>query len=567
MLLTIGAQAQDLTILVNKKGKVGFADRNGNEVIKCEYENAQPFVDGVAIVTKSGKSGIIDATGTVLLPLKYKQITPWTDELYIISTGKKYGLATHRGEIVLPVKYSNISKPNCYGKAMITFGGSHTTTDDNKTYLSGAYRGIINAKGEILIPAKYNGLYEFGDVSGTEFPYYEGKRIMYRKHCTTDTLMSDCKLMGYSINYLTAKNSGIIDERGNILLKNRVYDYVMYPQSGMIRYYNAKGKNTICGYHNLENGNNMEVATFTGKPEEIKFWTHGDFIGNIAPVNGETWSFIDKEGKTLRSGYSSLKHDINTGLWAARNASGQWDVFDDNNQNVDALCGFAEIIFPANKCGTDLFVVCKDGKYGCITRDGSIVIPMEYEAMTANTYDVVGVKKNGKWGLLKEDNTTIIPEEYINLIMPEEENAQHLWVQKEDSLYYHDNIASNDIATIGYKWVTNFKHGIALVAPQELTVEDTQTNRAQIFASQDKTFQLDMSQMVNHFGYLMNTDNTILAELPIYILVKDAIIKEITKRGGRALTKSETKKILQDITAKYRSYDLDSTLDNNEWDY
>ena len=31
------AQAQDLTIHVNKKGKVGFVDKNGAEVIKCAY--------------------------------------------------------------------------------------------------------------------------------------------------------------------------------------------------------------------------------------------------------------------------------------------------------------------------------------------------------------------------------------------------------------------------------------------------------------------------------------------------------------------------------------------------
>lgn len=52
------AQAQDLTIHVNKKGKVGFVDKNGAEVIKCAYESAYPFSGGYAIVTKSGKSGI-----------------------------------------------------------------------------------------------------------------------------------------------------------------------------------------------------------------------------------------------------------------------------------------------------------------------------------------------------------------------------------------------------------------------------------------------------------------------------------------------------------------------------
>lgn len=50
--------AQDLTIHVNKKGKVGFVDKKGKEVIKCEYESVTPFVNDVSIVTKSGKKGI-----------------------------------------------------------------------------------------------------------------------------------------------------------------------------------------------------------------------------------------------------------------------------------------------------------------------------------------------------------------------------------------------------------------------------------------------------------------------------------------------------------------------------
>lgn len=70
------AQAQDLTIHVNKKGKVGFVDKNGAEVIKCAYESAYPFSGGYAIVTKSGKSGIIDERGKVVLPLKYTSIMP-----------------------------------------------------------------------------------------------------------------------------------------------------------------------------------------------------------------------------------------------------------------------------------------------------------------------------------------------------------------------------------------------------------------------------------------------------------------------------------------------------------
>ena len=159
-MFSMNGQAQELKILVNKKGKIGYADLNGNEVIKCQYESAQPFNNGIAIVTKSGKSGIIDATGKVLLPLKYTQILTWNNELYIIKDGKKMGLADHQGKVVLPANYSHISRPNCYGKALVAVGGK-ATANEKKTYMANAKYGIIDTRGNILVTPKYKGLYEF----------------------------------------------------------------------------------------------------------------------------------------------------------------------------------------------------------------------------------------------------------------------------------------------------------------------------------------------------------------------------------------------------------------------
>lgn len=96
-------KAQDLKISVNEKGKVGFVDAQGNEVIKCQYEGAYPFENGYAIVSKSDKYGIIDATGKVVLSLKYDNISKWND-LYLIKNGKDLGLASTSGEIVLEAR-------------------------------------------------------------------------------------------------------------------------------------------------------------------------------------------------------------------------------------------------------------------------------------------------------------------------------------------------------------------------------------------------------------------------------------------------------------------------------
>ena len=137
LLFATSGVAQDLKIKVNEKGKVGFVDKSGNEVVKCMYESAMPFKGNVAVVTKGGKSGFIDKTGNVVLPLKYEKISSWGKGMYMIESGKQKGLADKEGNVVLDAKYSQISKPNCYGKALITLGGKSTSITASTSTVNG----------------------------------------------------------------------------------------------------------------------------------------------------------------------------------------------------------------------------------------------------------------------------------------------------------------------------------------------------------------------------------------------------------------------------------------------
>ena len=47
--LAASVQAQDLKISLNKKGKVGFVDSQGNVVVKCIYDSATPFEKGIVL--------------------------------------------------------------------------------------------------------------------------------------------------------------------------------------------------------------------------------------------------------------------------------------------------------------------------------------------------------------------------------------------------------------------------------------------------------------------------------------------------------------------------------------
>ena len=88
LLLSAGAQAQDLKPKVNEKGKVGFVDASGCEVVPCKYESAAPFEGGVAVVSKGGKYGLVNQQGTEIVKLQYEELTPWGNHLYLAKKSK-----------------------------------------------------------------------------------------------------------------------------------------------------------------------------------------------------------------------------------------------------------------------------------------------------------------------------------------------------------------------------------------------------------------------------------------------------------------------------------------------
>ena len=47
----------------------------------------------------------------------------------------------------------------------------------------------------------------------------------------------------------------------------------------------------------------------------------------------------------------------------------------------------------------------------------------------------------------------------------------------------------------------------------------------------------------------------------------ELVMEQLKKRGNRKLTEAEKKNILLDITKENRSYDLNSVLDEDEWNY
>ncbi len=564
------AQAQDLKIQANEKGKVGYVDQAGTEVIKCQYETAYPFENGYAIVGKGEKYGIIDATGKEVLPLKYTSITKWSNDVYLIKSGKSYGLAKKTGEIVLKPDYKLITSPNCYGKALVVSGGA-VTGEGDKQYYSNAKYGVVDASGRVVVEPKYKGLYEYSYAGENSAMLTEGARLRYSFHYLKDSLVTDCSYLGFSNDNDGVFKSGILDADGNEILKSGLYTFAMKPQSGMVRYYTCEKKKTICGYHNLATGQSFVAATFDANYEKIEHWTHGDFAGSVAPVyTGTEWTFIDKEGKTVRNGFKDVKHSQITHLWAATGADGKIKVFDENNNDVAALSNYDDILFPQIDGDKEVFIVKKGSVYGGVDRQGNTVIPFSYQKVIAPSYDVVRVCKNGMWGAVSPEGNVIVPTQYASVVEPSERGAQHFWVTKNDKRYYHYNAAVQKQAPTGYAMAYNFYKSVAQVRPVNMKLENSDINKAQVLPPNTPQVKIDTVQVQNYakdFGYLLSDKDELLFDRPVYVSNIGTVLSALEKVNFRKLNETEKKALLLYVTRQNRSYKLNETIGEDEWDY
>lgn len=560
--------AQDYTIKVNNKGKVGFVDAKGNEVVKCKYESAFPFSEGVAVVVKSGKYGVINDKGKEIVPTSYDIISPWAGNLFLVKKGKKCGLVNKQGKVVLPANYTMVSKPNKYGKALIAKGGKQTTSG-RSSYLQNAKFGIIEESGKVLIPASYKGLYEFASPMQGYYPYYEGTSLKFTNHCFGDTLETDCAYVGYSKNGFSTEKAGILDGNGKIKLKEGVYTYVMEPKSDMVRCYTKEKKRTKCGYHNLQTGKGFTAKTFPQQLKELNFFSHGDFCGSVAPVNGETWSFIDKSGKELHTGYSNIRHSSAKHLWAAEKGNA-WDVFDEDGKLKETLSGYEDIILPLVEGDDDIFCVKKNGKYGAINNNGNKVLDFDYDGSKGMVYGTIGVCKDGKWGILSTSENTIVPIQHNDVKMPDSRNATHYWVMEDDLKYHHYNVKSGKTAEQGFVTVTNFVDGVALVVPENMVVENTTLNRALLFPplTDQKTINTsDVQSQQTQFFFLLDENDEFVIQVPVTSYYKDAVLKKAKALGKHKLSEREQKDIILSVTRDNRSYDMQMPISETEWNY
>ena len=563
--LSLGISAQSLKLKVDNKGKVGFVDESGKEVIACKYQSATPFEEGISVVSSGDKYGMIDLNGKVLIAPKYNEITPWGKGMFLLKSGKKYGIAGKDGKIALEVKYSYISPANTYGKAWVSIGGKVVNFLGKKS-LSGAKYGVVNADGSIAIPANYKGLYEFSlNMIGTN-PYFEGQILGMPSHALGDTLKTDGKYYGFGKAELSTRDAGVITGDNKVLMPMGKATWVAQPQSDMVRCYLCKKSKTTIAYYNVSTAKLMEMGSYDKALNDMKFWSHSDFWGEIAAINStEGWKFIDKNGNVVLSGFSSVSHGQKAKAWAGYKEN-ECIVIDNNGKPFfkDGVT-FSAIRLSEMTDHQDIFAVSRDNKWGVINKEGATIVPFSYDNIYAIVYDFVFAKSGDNWGMVDLNNNVVVPLNYADLKMPTEAHPRFVWgKQASDSLWYAYDLTKKMQRKQGYKDAMNYKDGYAWVLPEGMVAENTPTMRCMMAkGTTDDYFNKVKASL---FGSVIGEDGDVYAEGPYYIDVLPKLIKLMHANGNKKLTKSQNKKMMLYITRDDRSYPMQK-IDEEDWDY
>ena len=130
---------------VKLNGKYGFIDKNGKEVIPCNYDGASIFNEGLAAIKLNGKWGFIDRDGIEVIPHRYEEVYAFGEGFVAIKLNGKWGFIDKSGREVIPCKYD--------GTYCFTGGLGSVRLQDKF--------GFVNKEGIEAIPCKYDAVDDF----------------------------------------------------------------------------------------------------------------------------------------------------------------------------------------------------------------------------------------------------------------------------------------------------------------------------------------------------------------------------------------------------------------------
>ena len=128
-------------------GKWGYIDKSGKQVIKCQYDYARDFSEGLAVVYAAGRYGYIDKSGRQIIKCQYNDAWPFSEGLAAVYIDGKWGYIDKSGKQIIKCQYD---------EAVVFSDGLAWVEADGQIL-------CIDKSGNQIIKSQYNDAWAFSE--------------------------------------------------------------------------------------------------------------------------------------------------------------------------------------------------------------------------------------------------------------------------------------------------------------------------------------------------------------------------------------------------------------------
>ena len=142
---------QSETISVQKDGKYGLLDMQGEIICEPLYDNIRPLRNGNVIVCKEKSWSLINRQGEILKNLEYDTIREFVDGFAIVALGGKKGIIDESGNVLGELKYDMIMPLEYTSR----YNEEDKFAEYFEAYVDGKW-GFLNKQGKEMSPFVYD---------------------------------------------------------------------------------------------------------------------------------------------------------------------------------------------------------------------------------------------------------------------------------------------------------------------------------------------------------------------------------------------------------------------------
>jgi antitoxin component YwqK of YwqJK toxin-antitoxin module len=411
----------------------GFKNYKNEWVIQPRFSNYK-VQGGFYIVTQNEKYGVLNYEGKIVIPLNYNKIEfsyepnnylERNNEEYYhskagyfkVSQNNRWGIIDQNNKLILPIQYD---RPGdlMNGRFIITSGNLYGFVDTTGYFFAPRFKYLIdlNDKSFLLFANAY--------PSPGRIPVKYGvinKNGVIIIPCIYDWISPSNK---NDLIWVQSGNKfGLFNTHGKKMLDTEYTPNRIYKPEDDRYYFDNKIRN---GMMMLYKQGKCGVLTTDGKiiaPFEYDSvrWVEGDYpnITNV-PVGcllkNKHWMAFDRNGSILSKPYEEMTPIVTS----------KYNYTEDVNQDFAAF-----------------FLVRRNGKFGIIDANDSVVIPFEYDFGFAEHAGKIGLIKDGiisfysGWDLSQ-------PLDVSNFIQGESAVTQFCLIKDSDSKNYTCGVFNND---------------------------------------------------------------------------------------------------------------------------